>query len=134
MVANLASNGACSAITRAGQPCAAPPLREGRFCAAHDPEFADTMQQARTLGGQRRRKEVAVGGAYEFEGLNTVAQIRRLIEVAAFDTLQLENSVSRSRTLAYLAHTAQQLLQAGELEERLSRIEQAIAPRKDGRR
>ena len=130
MVANSASNWACSAITKAGQPCAAPPLREGRFCAAHDPEFADTMQQARVLGGQRRRKEVAVGGAFDFEGLGTVPQIRRLVEVAVIDTLSLENSVSRSRALAYLAHTAQQLLQAGELESRLARIEQALEGRR----
>lgn len=129
----MLANQACSAITRAGQPCAAPPLREGRFCASHDPEYADTMQQARALGGQRRRKEVAVGGAFDFEGLGTVPQIRRLIEVAAIDTLSLENSVSRSRTLAYLAHTAAQLLQAGELESRLERIEQALEPRKGKR-
>jgi hypothetical protein len=133
MLANSASNTACSATTRAGQPCAAPPLREGRFCASHDPEYADTMQQARTLGGQRRRKEVAVGAAYDFEGLHTVPQIRRLIEVAVIDTLSLENSVSRSRAIAYLAHTAAQLLEAGELEQRLERIEQALAPRKQAR-
>jgi hypothetical protein len=121
---------ACAAITKAGAACAAPPLRDGRFCASHDPEYADTMQQARVLGGQRRRKEVAVGGAYDFDGLNTVPQIRRLLEVAAIDTLQLENSVSRSRTLTYIAHTAAQLLQAGELESRLDRIEQALEGRK----
>jgi hypothetical protein len=82
------------------------------------------------VGGSRRRKEVAVGGAYDFEGLDSVAQIRRLLEVAAIDTLQLENSVARSRTLVYVAHSAAQLLQAGELESRLARIEQALEGRK----
>ena len=58
-----------------------------------------------------------------------MAQIRRLIEVAAFDTLQIENGISRSRTLAYLAHTAAQLLEQGELEARLERIEKALEGR-----
>ena len=48
----------------------------------------------------------------------------------SLDTLQLENGVSRSRTLTYIAHTAAQLLQAGELETRLQRIEDALEGRR----
>ena len=126
----MVANRACSAITTGGQACAAPPLREGRFCIAHDPDYADVMAQARSLGGQRRRREATVLGAYDFDGLGTVSHIRRLLEVATIDTLSLENSIARSRTLAYLAHTAAQLLEAGELETRLERIEAALEGRK----
>ena len=70
-----------------------------------------------------------VFGAFDFEGLGTVVTIRRLVEVAVLDTLGLENSVARNRTLAYLAQVAAGLLEKGELEERLAAIEATLAPR-----
>lgn len=52
--------------------------------------------------------------------------IRRLLEIAVIDTFALENSVARSRTLAYLAQTALRCLEVGELEERLALLEAAV--------
>ncbi len=95
----------------------------------HDPEHSDEMTAARRLGGLRRRKEKAVSGAYDIEGLETVGQIRRLIEIAVLDTLGLENSVARSRTLAYLAQVALKALEVGEFQDRLRALEAAIGPR-----
>jgi aromatic ring-opening dioxygenase catalytic subunit (LigB family) len=60
-----------------------------------------------------------------------VADIRRLLEVAVFDTLGLENSIARSRTLAYLAMTAIKLLDAGEFEHRLEALEGAVKTQND---
>jgi hypothetical protein len=120
---------ACRATRDDGQSCGAAPLRDGEFCLMHDPAHADEVAEGRRLGGQRRRREAAVTGAYDFEGLATVAQIRRLVEVAVVDTLALENSVARARTLAYLAQTATKLLDAGELEERVAQLEAALEPR-----
>ncbi len=119
----------CSFAKGDGQPCGAPPLRDGEYCVMHDPERADEMAEARRLGGLRRRKEKAVSGAYEIEGLETVGQIRRLIEIAVLDTLGLENSIARSRTIAYLAHVALKVLEVGEFQERLQALEAAIGPR-----
>ena len=92
----------------------------------HSPENAEEMAEARRLGGLRRRREVAVSGAYDFAGLESVADIRRILEVAVLDTLGLENSIARVRTLAYLAMTAIKLLEIGELEERLAHLEHAM--------
>lgn len=55
-----------------------------------------------------------------------MADIRRILEAAVFDTLGLENSIARSRTLAYLAMTAIKLLEAGEFEQRLESLEGAV--------
>ena len=107
----------------------APPLRDGEYCRLHDPEHAEEVQEARRLGGLRRRKEATVAVAFDFEGLGTIPDIRRLVEVAAFDTLSQENSISRSRTLAYLAQVASTLLEKGELEDRLTAVEAALGPR-----
>ena len=92
----------------------------------HSPEHAQEMAEARRLGGLRRRRELTVSGAYEFEGIETVADIRRLLEIAVLDTLGLDNSISRARTLAYLAMTAIKLLDVGEMEERLGALESAV--------
>ena len=92
----------------------------------HSPEHAEDMAEARRLGGLRRRREVAVSGAYEFAGLESVVDIRRLLEVAVLDTLGLENSIARAWTLAYLATTAIKLLEVGEFEQRLATLEAAM--------
>ena len=88
------------------------------------------MAEARRLGGLRRRREVAVSGAFDFVGLETVGDIRRLLEVTVLDTLGLENSIARARTLAYLATTAIKLLEVGELEQRLAALEAAVQGQK----
>ena len=91
--------------------CQAAPIREGDHCFWHSPEHAEEVAEARRLGGLRRRREVAVSGAYEFCGLESVADIRRIVEIGVLDTLGLENSIARSRTLAYLAMIAIKLLE-----------------------
>ena len=96
----------------------------------HSPEYAEEIAEARRLGGLRRRREVAVACAYEFNGLVAVADLRRLLEIAALDTLGLENSIARARTLGYLVGVAAKLLEVGELEERLAYLEAAVLVQK----
>lgn len=112
-----------------GEPCRAPPLQNGEFYLWHSPEHAEEVAEARRLGGLRRRRERAVSGAYDFQGLGDVVQIRRLLEIAVLDTLSLENSVARSRTLAYLAQVALKALEISEFEDRSPALEAAVAPR-----
>ena len=119
----------CKAVKNDGSQCEAAPLTDGEHCFWHSPEHAEEVAEAGRLGGLRRRKEKAVSGAYDIEGLETVGQIRRLIEIAVLDTLGLENSIARSRTLAYLAHVALKVLEVGEFQERLQALEAAIGPR-----
>jgi hypothetical protein len=119
----------CRASKDDGSSCQAPPLRDGLYCRLHDPEIADAVQDARRLGGLRRRKETAVAVAYDFQGLETVQQIRRLVEVAAYDVLGLDNTIARARTLAYLAQIAMGLVEKGEMEERMLAVEAALGPR-----
>ena len=111
-------------------------MRDADFCVFHDPEQQETVLAARSAGGQRRKREATLATAYDFEGLTSVPQIRRLVEVAAFDALSLDNSINRVRALAYLAQVASTLLEKGEQEERLAAIEAALGPRlvKDNRR
>ena len=120
----------CKAETQQGGRCGANPQLEKDYCFWHDPENAEQAAEARRLGGLRRRKEKTVSEAYVIDGLENVAQIRRLLEIAVLDTLSLENSVARARTLAYLAQTALKTLEVGEFEERLRALETAVGSKK----
>lgn len=116
----------CQHVRADGSLCRSAPMRDEAFCFWHSPAHAEEADEARRLGGLRRRRERTVAGAFEFAGLSTVSDIRRLLEVAVIDSLSLENSVARSRTLAYLAQTALRCLEVGELEERLASLEAAL--------
>ena len=120
----------CIGFKENGQPCHTPKLQEGDYCFWHSPAHADQVSEARRLGGLRRRREVAVSDAFGFAGLETMSDIHRLLEVAVVDTLGLENSISRARTLAYLATTAIKLLEVEGLEERLAALEVAVNSQK----
>jgi len=122
----MVKNRGCKYVMPDGRRCGAPALRGENFCLFHSPAHEEEAAEARRLGGLRRRKEKTLAGAYEFEGLRTVTDIQRLLEIAVLDTLALENSVARSRTLAYLSQTALKCLEVGELEERLALLEAAV--------
>ena len=124
----------CSYRHPDGRGCGAAPLREGEYCLWHDPEHAEEVAEARRLGGQRRKRERVVSGAYDFDGLDSIYSIRRLVEVAALDALGLDNSVQRVRALAYLAQVAAGLHEKGELEERIKALEAAVGGGADGAR
>ena len=119
----MVGNRACSAVLDTGRQCGATPQRESDYCFWHDPEQAEAASEARRLGGQRRRREGIISNAFDFEGLADITSIRRLLEVAVVDTLQLENSVARSRTLAAIAQSASKLVEAGEMDARVTALE-----------
>ena len=119
----------CKATNARGEPCGATLMHESDYCVFHDPEHADAMKEARRLGGMRRRKEATLAVAYDFEGLDTIPEIRRLVEVAAMDALSLDNSLGRVRALAYLAQVSASLLEKGELADRVQALEAALEPR-----
>jgi len=105
-------------------------MRELEFCFWHSPDHTEEAAEARRLGGQRRKRERVVAGAYEFAGLDTLEGNRRLLDIAALDTLGLENSIARSRTLAYLVQVSTRLMETQDMEERLELLERSVAPRK----
>ena len=52
-----------------------------------------------------------------------MADIQRLVEIAALDILGLENSIARAKALLYAAQVAGKLLEVGVLEERAASLE-----------
>ena len=93
----------------------------------HSPEHAKEVQEARKLGGLRRKREATIVGAYDFESLTTVDGIMRLLEIVATDTLSMENGINRNRLLITLAMVAQRTLLVDH-EQRLTALEQSVSP------
>ena len=116
----------CQAARANGEPCQAAPQADSRFCWMHDPANAEAAAEARRLGGVRRKREGTGAGAYEIDGLTSVPQLRRLLEVAAFDILGLENSIARVRAIVAIVLAGAKLLETGELEERVKILEAAV--------
>ena len=119
----------CSHRNRAGEQCRAAPLRDRNRCFWHSPTTAKEAAEARRLGGMRRRREGTVAGAYDFDGLETVPQLRRLLSIAVIDALSLENGVARVRAIIALVQAGAKLLEVGELEERVTALERQQADR-----
>ena len=102
------------------------PLRDRPYCFSHDPERAEEAAEARRLGGLRRRKEGTIAVAYDLPGLDTVAGIRRLLDIVVTDGVGLENGIARLRVLISTAAAATNLLKVGEFEDRLTTLEAAV--------
>jgi len=121
----------CQGVRPDGQRCRSWPIRGEAYCLWHSPEREEEAADARRLGGLRRRREKAVSGAFDFGGLDSIQSIRRILEIATIDTLGLDNSVVRSRTLISAAVAAAKLLETGELEARLAVLELALGSAND---
>jgi hypothetical protein len=120
----------CEFVMPDGSRCRAGPQRERPYCFAHDPERAAEAAEARKLGGLRRRKEGTIALAYDLPGLDSVAGIRRLLQIVSTDGLAMDNGVPRLRVLISTATAATNLLKVGEIEERLAALESAIGGHK----
>lgn len=125
----MLTNRTCQARTQTGGDCRQPPLRDGDLCFWHSPDHTEEATEARRLGGLRRRRERTLAGAYEVDGLDAIPNIRRIVEIAILDALGLDNSIARGRLLVACALAAARLLEVGELEQRLERMERAVLPR-----
>jgi hypothetical protein len=122
-------NRGCTYEMSDGLACQAPALRGKTVCYWHDPDKAEEAAEARRIGGMHRRKAKSVATIYDFAGLRTVESAQRLMETAALETLALENSIQRNRTLISAASGAGKLIEAGDLSARLAAVEAAVGPK-----
>ena len=119
----------CQSLRRDGRACRAYPVRDLPYCFWHAPETEEDAADARRLGGLRRRREKTVTGAYELGPLDTPEGMQRVVDIAVVDTLSLDNSVGRNRTLLQGVLTALKVRDAGDLETRVAHLEAALARR-----
>lgn len=119
----------CKGRNTSGEACRANVQSEIDWCFMHDPERQDEVREARKAGGQRRRREGTIALAYDLGELDTVVDLRRVLRIALLDTVSLDNGVNRSRTLVSIVQAGLKLIESGELEDRVTALEDVLGPR-----
>jgi hypothetical protein len=122
----------CQAITQEGTPCQAYALAGSDYCFHHDPARAAERRQARSKGGRARHgRHIGPVGQAEPVVLDTMADVATLLERAINETLQLENSIQRARTLGYLANLYVKALKMTPFSQRRTRTRHDLDPWED---
>lgn len=108
---------------RTGARCTAWAGKDG-FCFTHSPARAKARAQARKRGGRNR----AVGKVGVWAGrITTIAEALNFInDLVIPDLIALENTVPRARALIASAEAAIRAITDGEIENRLSALENIV--------
>lgn len=119
----------CNGKNAQGERCGSTPRGDSGLCLWHDPDLVEVANEARRAGGLKRKKEAAVRAAYDVDELDSIADVRRVVEIAVTDLLGMDSTIQRNRTLLVAAQVAARLLEAGEFEQRLEAIESVLGER-----
>jgi len=119
----------CKATNKRGEPCGFQPMLESDLCWVHDPANEEAAQEARRVGGVRRKRESTLAGAYEFEGILAENGLARFIEIAAYDVLALDAGHSKIRAMVAVAQAAEKIIRGQEMEERIAALESVLGDR-----
>ena len=114
----------CAATTKAGKPCLGWVVGTSEYCFAHNPEMAAQRAIARSKGGKARQgRNLGIVGDAGMLSIATPGDVLDVIRGAIRDTLTLENSIARGRTIGYLAGQIFKAFEMTELESRISELE-----------
>ena len=115
----------CVSVTSSGAPCGMARMRDSQLCWNHDPRVGRQRAEARRRGGRHRRRS-SKGAPLPPVELSDVRAIRHVLETAVGETMTLEPSLARARTLAYLVSVALRVIEVGEIEYRLTALESLV--------
>lgn len=121
----------CQAITKKGISCGAYAVTGSAYCFTHEPSRARERAEAHKRGGRNRPRPTNETPFPETADVKTATGLLLLMEQLLKDTWTLESSLTRSRTLGYLAQVQKGVLEVGELEQRVQAIEKALTARGD---
>lgn len=119
----------CKSKNRRGQPCGAYPTNGSKFCFWHNAKHGKARAAARSRGGHAKHARVLAVDTAPVE-IGDLADVVPLVTRAINDTLVLENSIARNRTLGYLAGVAVTALQQRDVDARLAALEAALRDRR----
>ena len=120
--------GTCKALTRDGRPCGGYAVSGSDYCFSHDPGSAERRIEVRSRGGKARHaRSITPPGGRDPVELTGLADAIPLLERMVNDTLFLENSVARSRAVAYLVEKLTKIFEVTEVEQRLVELEEKLS-------
>src|SRR4051794_6788180 len=109
----------CTGIRRDGQPCQGPALDGGAWCYTHDPARAAERQAARQKGGHNRAALVRLRGLCPPRLVAVYDQLETALVEVHDGTLK----PGQATAMASLATALVRVLSAGELEDRVRKLE-----------
>ncbi len=115
----------CQAKTRDGKPCGCYSIGGSQYCFTHDPNKVTERLAACSKGGRGRTHENPV--PFPDCNVKSAAGLIVLLESAIRETWKIESSLTRGRTLAYLAQVQRALIETGDIEARIKRLEDFVA-------
>ena len=111
----------CKEPRKDGTPCTTPALPGSEYCFAHDPDLAAKRDAGRRKGGQGKATSRRLGKLMPAR----LVPIWDRLETALADTLDGSLDPRQATAAAALARALVAVLQAGEFEERLRKLEEA---------
>lgn len=123
------SGNQCAATRKNGLACSATPLPGSRFCFAHDPARAEQRDAARKRGGHNRSNVARLRGLMPAR----LEPVFNLLESALTEVHAGSLAPARATAMASVARALIDVYQAGELEDRVRRIEARAEAQEAGR-
>lgn len=116
-----------------GKHCRGYAIQNSEFCYTHDPAKAKERKEARSRGGfARHGRQIGVTGETDIPGDGTrVEDVRLVLWRELVGVLSLEKSQSRARTVGSLAGVLFKAFEVGQLEARLTAIENKLSGKED---
>lgn len=118
--ASTAKHPRCSGTRLDGLPCQAQALPGGVFCFVHAPDLADKRDQARRQGGQAHSNAARLRGLVPPRLLGVYDKLEAALEEVHDGTLDPKQATA----MASLGRALVAVLTAGEMEERLRKLEE----------
>src|SRR5919199_2250875 len=116
--------GKCQALKKDGSPCTAPILASSEYCFRHDPDLAEERRAASAKGEHNRGNVMRLRNMAPARLLPVYDRLERALEEVHEGRL----NPGQAQAMAALARALAAILQAGELEQRLRRLEQDAPP------
>jgi len=127
----------CQALTRAGKPCGATPMRGEAWCYQHHPDYAEQAQADRIRAAHTpkapRVKQAPPPAAYG--ALQTPEDIRKVVEGTIGSLLRGQIDRGRANAILYGCQVALRAVDVAAFERRLKALEgeQAAGQKRRGK-
>jgi hypothetical protein len=113
----------CEATRRDGEPCQTQVIGDGRFCFAHSPDLAAKRAEAARRGGTNRANRVRLAKIMPLRLVPVWEQLEQALAAVLDGSLDPK----QASAAAAVARALVAVQQAGEVEERLRKLEEGSA-------
>jgi hypothetical protein len=97
-----------------GEICRAHAMHDSKYCFWHNPNNVVNKKEARVKGGMNRNKSYA--NCSKFRDIKKAKDIKRVLVNTLADVINMDNTISRARTIGYLCRVLLKVIYTADLE------------------